>query len=224
MIFSLGPLGIISGAGTGLVLTLWMYEILARKKKIFLLSICFISCESPYASFLCCNLRSHFFMHIGLQQPDDGKIRMSLDTLMGAALSLCSLTDTQVTYLSFLSPSAPWEGKGIRGEDGTISILTTLFLRCSNLGISCTSSSLSKQGWGHPPVKSMFVKYWGSNAEPMKGTSPGQRLQTLFCVISGFKYYIALPCQDIFSVLETRNKKIFCLLAEGLPRICTGLI
>lgn len=97
--------------------------------------------------------------------------------------------------------------KGIRGEGGTRSILTAHFLQCSNLGTSYTSSSLSKQGCSHPAVKRMFVKYWGSNSEPMKDTSSGQHLQTLFCVISGFKYYIALPCQDIFSVLETGNKK-----------------
>lgn len=45
--FSLGPIRIILRAGTGVMLTLWMCVILARKKnlQIFLLSICFISCN-----------------------------------------------------------------------------------------------------------------------------------------------------------------------------------
>lgn len=52
----------------------------------------------------------------------------------------------------------------------------------------------------------------------MQGMSPGQRPLSSFYVISGFKYYIVLSCQDIFNVLETENnnKKCFVSWLEDL--------
>lgn len=150
---------------------------------------------------------------------------------------LCALSQTHKWHtLAFCPPWSPEKEKTLRERMATRSVSNAPFLQHSNLqwrwagtllgdeAISCTSSCLSKHGWGHPPMKHTLVKYCGSNSELMQGMAPGQRLQSLFCIISGFKYYTVLPCQDIYSVLETGNKKIFWLLAGGFAHICSSLI
>lgn len=110
--------------------------------------------------------------------------------------------------------------------------------RCLKCSISTASHPLMPLGffWGFKPsapagaclsasgATLWWIHDYGSNSEVMQEMVPGQHLQTLFCIISGFKYYIVLLFQDIFTVLETGNKKIFCLLAGGSVHICSSLI
>lgn len=132
--FSLGPIRIILRAGTGVMLTLWMSVILARKKtfRYFSSPFALFPAISPYASFLFRNLMSHFFTHIRLQQPGCDKIRTLPAALSRAALCVCSVTDAQVMHLSFLSPFVPREGKDIEGEGGTSSVSNAPFLQPRN--------------------------------------------------------------------------------------------
>lgn len=135
--------------------------------------------------------------------------------------SLCSVTDTRVTYLSYLSPKKEKTLRGGWDQKCLKSPVSTAYQPHMMLGWDW---SISKHGQARPPMKHTLVENWGSNSELMQGMAPGQRPQTLFCIISGVKCYIVLPCQDIFNVLENGNKAIFCLLAGGFARICSSLI
>lgn len=184
---------------------------------------------SPYASFLFRNLMSHFFTHIWLQQPGCDKIRTLPAALSRAALCVCSVTDAQVMHLSFLSPEKKKTSRERMGPEvsQTHHIYSLGTTNGAGLGLFwgmkpplARAVACPRVAGVTPPMKHTLVKYWGSNSALVQGMASGQHLQTLFCSISGFKYYIALPWQDIFSVLETGNKKN--ILSLGW-RICPSL-
>lgn len=172
----------------------------------------------PHFSAVC----GHISPHIQLQQPGCGTIRAVLAPLSTAA--------TEVALLIFLSHLLPWEGKDIEEK-----------MRAEVSQVSPACHPLMSLDWdtsGDPnlllhqqlPVQmclgspSDATYAYGSNWEVMQGMVPGQHLQTLFCIISALKYYIVLPCQDIFTALDNGNRKVFCLLAGGFGHICSSLI
>lgn len=138
--------------------------------------------------------------------------------------------DTEVALLIFLSHLLPWEEKDIEEK-----------MRAEVFQVSPACHPLMPLDWDSSGDSNLLLHQqlpvqmclgspsdepygYGSNWEVMQGMVPVQHLQTLFCIISAFKYYIVLPCQDIFTALENGNRKVFCLLAGGFGHICSSLI
>lgn len=176
----------------------------------------------------CSAICGHISAHIWLQQPGCGIIRAVL-----APFSRAALVWTQKWHpLPFCHNGFPEKAKTLkRGWDQ----------RCLKCPISTACHPLMALDWDSSGGSNLLLHQqfpvqvclgspsdktsaYGSNSEVLQGMVPGQHLQTLFCIIPGYKYYIVLPCQGIFTVLETGNKKIFCLLAGGFVHICSSLI
>lgn len=226
--FSLGPIRIILRAGTGVMLTLWMCVILARKKKPSNISplhlLYFLQyLHTPHFCFVIwCRISSHTFGYNSLDVT-----KSELFPLPSAEqLCVCALSQTHKWCILAFCPPRRKRHRG-RGWDQTHHIYSLGTTNGAGLGLFwgmkpplARAVACPRVAGVTPPMKHTLVKYWGSNSALVQGMASGQHLQTLFCSISGFKYYIALPWQDIFSVLETGNKKN--ILSLGW-RICPSL-
>lgn len=183
---SLSPIGISLRAGTGVALMLRVSVTLARQK-LSNISPLHLLLFLQVSILLFCNLRLHFFTRIQLQQPCCGKIRTLPATLSRAAPSLCSVTNTSDTPELSVSPGplrrerhweGGWEQKCLKF---TISAMQPPLLWAGILlgdeAIPCTRSCMSRHGWGHPLMRHIAIKCWGSvRADARDGSSTVFRL------------------------------------------------